>query len=140
MTVRGDQIADRQSKSGVFVNEVLDPGDSGLLETINKDPQAYIRNQSWAAVSLDGPQSLIELRSLYEHLQARILELIETLDEVRASPDYEIYQVAEQDAAVIERIAAAQRAEVEEEIAGLKGVAERLAAEEVRELVGAVPF
>ena len=91
------------------------------------------------AVSLDGSQGLMEPRSLYEHLQARILDLIETLDEVRASPDYEIFQVAEQDAAVIERIAAAQRAELEEEIEGLKRVADRLATE-ARELAGEVPF
>ena len=35
--------------------------------------------------------TLMELRSLYEHLQARILELIETLDTLRASPDYEVF-------------------------------------------------
>ena len=104
-------------------------GDIELLETIAKDPQAFIRNQGWAAVSLDRSQGLLKLRSLYEHLQARILELIETLDAVRASPDYEIFQVAEQDAAVIEQIAAAQRGELEEESGLLKAEAERLARE-----------
>jgi hypothetical protein len=48
-----------------------------LLERIAKDPQAFIRQQGWASVSLDGDHTLMELRSLYEHLQARILELIE---------------------------------------------------------------
>ncbi|MCF7732826.1 MAG: hypothetical protein K9N23_14145 [Akkermansiaceae bacterium] len=139
MTVRGYQIAGRQSKPGVFLEEARDRGGIGLLETIAKDPQAFIRNQGWAAASLDGSQSLIELRSLYEHLQARVLELIETLDDVRTSPDDEIFQAAEQDAAVIDRIAAAQRAEVEEDIEGLKGVAERVAGE-ARELVGEVAF
>ncbi len=117
-------------------------GDIEMLELIAKDPQAFIRNQGWAAVSLDGSEGLLELRSLYEHLQARILELIETLDEVRASADYEIFKVAEQDAAVIERIAAAQRVELEEEIDSLKAEAERLAGEvgEVGELVGQVAF
>ena len=57
--------------------------------------------------------------------------------EARASPDYEIFQVAEQDAAVIERIAAAQRAGLEEEIGDLKAEAERLAGE-VEELAGQV--
>ena len=38
----------------------------------------------------------MELRSLYEHLQARILEMIETLDDVRASADYQIFQAAEE--------------------------------------------
>ncbi len=44
-----------------------------------------------------------------------------------------------QDAAVIERIATAQRAELVEEIGGVKEEAERLAGE-VRELVGVVAF
>ena len=81
----------------------------------------------------------MELRSLYEHLQARILELIETLDEVRASADYEIYQAAEEDESVIGRIVAAQREELEKEIGELKVEAERIAGE-AQELVGELPF
>ena len=37
---------------------------------------------------------LEELRSLYEHLQLSILEMIETLDEVRASADCEVFRAA----------------------------------------------
>ena len=86
--------------------------------------------------------TLMELRSLYEHLQARILELIElieTLDTLRASPDYEVFLFAENDAAVIDTIAAAQQEELEKEITGLQAEAERVA-EEARELAGEVPF
>lgn len=39
----------------------------------------------------------MELRSLYEHLQARILEMIESLDELRASAGYEVFRAAEED-------------------------------------------
>ena len=81
----------------------------------------------------------MELRSLYEHLQARILELIETLDTLRASPDYEVFLFAEKDAAVIDTIAAAQQEELEKEISGLK--VEALETEkEIEELVGSSPF
>jgi hypothetical protein len=52
---------------------------------------------------------LEELRSFYEHLQARLLEMIETLDELRASAEMEVFRVVEQDEKVIDRIAAAQR-------------------------------
>jgi cell division protein FtsB len=81
----------------------------------------------------------MELRSLYEHLQASILEMIETLDEVRASADYEVFEAAEEDESVIGRIVAAQREELEREIAGLKAEGDRIA-EEARELAGEVPF
>jgi DNA polymerase-3 subunit epsilon len=82
---------------------------------------------------------LEELRSLYEHLQARILEMIETLDELRASAEMEIFREVEQDEKVIDRIAAAQREELEQEIAALEKEA-RAREEEIEELVGASPF
>ena len=110
-----------------------------MLERIAKDPQVFIRQQGWASVSLDGDHTLMELRSLYEYLQARILELIETLDTLRASPDYEVFLFAEKDAAVIDTIATAQQEELEKEITGLQVEAERVA-EEARELAGEVPF
>jgi hypothetical protein len=81
----------------------------------------------------------MELRALYEHLQARILELIETLDEVRASADYVIFQAAETDGSVIGQIVTTQQEELEQEFAALKAEAERTA-EEAKVLVGEVPF
>jgi FtsZ-binding cell division protein ZapB len=81
----------------------------------------------------------MELRSLYEHLQAKILEMIETLDELRVSAEMEIFREVERDDQAIGRITAAQREELEREIAGLEKEAERVA-EEARELAGEVPF
>ena len=40
-----------------------------------QDPQAFILKQGWGSVSLDSERGLKELRALYEHLQARILEI-----------------------------------------------------------------
>jgi Tfp pilus assembly PilM family ATPase len=65
--------------------------------------------------------------------------MIETLDEVRASADYEVFEAAEEDESVIVRIVAAQRTEVEREIAGLEAEA-RKAEKEMEELVGETPF
>ena len=100
---------------------------------------AHARARVVPSVSLDGARGLMELRSLYEHLQARILEMIETLDEVRASADYEVFQAAEEDESVIGRIVSAQRDELEREIGELKVEAEKIAVE-ARELAGKVPF
>ena len=109
------------------------------MELIAKDPQAFILKQGWASISLDAERGLKELRSLYEHLQARILEMIETLVEVRASADYEVFRAAEQDESVIGSIVSVQREELEREIGELKVEAERIAGE-ARELAGEVPF
>jgi hypothetical protein len=113
-------------------------GDIELLELIAKDPQAFIRQQGWSSVSLDGDHTLMELRSLYEHLQARILKLIETLDTLHASPDYEVFLFAEKDA-VIHIIVVAQREELEQEIEELQAEA-RAGEREIEELVGETPF
>ena len=121
------------------INEARDRGDIELLETIAKDPQAFILQQGWASVSLDGDHGLKELRSLYEHLQARILEMIETLDELRASAEFEVFRAAEEDPAVIDQVVEAQRVELEDEIAELETEAERVETEIV-ELVGEVLF
>ena len=90
-------------------------------------------------MTLDGDHGLKELRSLYEHLQARILEMIETLDELRASAEFEVFQAAEEDEEVIGRIVSTQRKELEQEIGELKTEAAKVA-EEARELAGEVPF
>ncbi|MGL4399551.1 MAG: hypothetical protein ACRCXD_06760 [Luteolibacter sp.] len=69
----------------------------------------------------------------------RILEMIETLDEVWASAEFEIFRKVARDEEVIGRIVAAQRNELEREIAGLNAEAERVA-EDAREPAGEVPF
>ncbi len=121
------------------INEARDRGDIELLELIAKNPQAFILKQGWASVSLDVSRGLVELRSLYEHLQARILEMIETLDEVRASADYEVFRSAEEDESVIGRIVSAQREALEQEIKSLEKEA-RARESEIEELVGTAPF
>lgn len=121
------------------INDARDRSDIELLELIARDPQAFILKQGWASVSLDVERGLKELRSLYEHLQARILEMIETLDDLRASAEMEVFRAAEEDEGVIGGIVAGQRDELEQEIAVLKAEAERVA-EEARELAGEMPF
>lgn len=121
------------------INEARDRGDIELLELIAKDPQAFILKQGWASVSFDPERGLKELRSLYEDLQARILEMIETLDELRASKEMEIFRKEEQDGSVIDRITAAQREELEREIEGLQAEA-GLVEEEARHMARNMPF
>ena len=65
--------------------------------------------------------------------------MIETLDELRASPDYELFQFAEKDAGVIDQVVEAQRVELEQEIGELETEAERKN-REIEELVGKVVF
>jgi len=64
---------------------------------------------------------------------------LRTLDDLRASGDYQVFQAAEKDESVIGQIVSAQREGLEKEIGNLEAEAERVA-EEARELAGDVPF
>ena len=64
---------------------------------------------------------------------------LRTLDDLRASGDYQVFQAAEKGETVIGRIVSAQREELEKEIANLEAEAERVG-EEARELAGELPF
>ncbi len=121
------------------INDARERGDIDLLEQIAKNPDAFIRKQGWASISIDQERGVTEMRALYEHLQARILELIALLDDVKTSVEYEIHRKAEQDQTVISRIIAMQRAELEAEIEQLLSEAEQVATE-ARELTDNVPF
>jgi len=121
------------------INDARDRGNIELLETIAKNPQAFILKQGWSSISLDEAKGVMEMRALYEHLQAKILELIETLDELRGSADFALFEYAEQDDGILDQVAAAQRAELEQEIEALNAEAERRA-REVEELTGELPF
>ncbi len=65
--------------------------------------------------------------------------MIETLDEVRASAEMEVFREVEQDKKVIAQITAAQREELEQEIVDLQ-VEAQVREEEIEELVGSAPF
>ncbi len=78
------------------------------------------------------------------HLWLKISRLIrnpslETLDELRASAEFEFFKAAAVDESVVENIVSAQREEPEQEIGELKGEADRVESEIV-ELVGVVVF
>jgi len=64
---------------------------------------------------------------------------LRTLDDLRASGDYQVFQAAEKDESVIGQIVSAQREELEQEIVRLKIESEKVA-EEARELAGEMPF
>ena len=50
-------------------------GDIELLELIAKDPQAFILEQGWASVSLDGARGLMELEREIGELKEEVGEL-----------------------------------------------------------------
>ena len=72
---------------------------------------------------------------MYETLQLEIITVIESLNQLRESPDYELCRISEQKPGVLDELAAQRQKLLENESAELEAQASRLA-EEIKELNG----
>jgi DNA polymerase-3 subunit epsilon len=101
------------------INRARDEGDIERLREIARDPQGFIARQGWVELALDENEDLTALERLHESLQGKILELIEALDGLKASPEYELHQHLQQVPEQFDAIVADLRAALEKEIAKL---------------------
>ncbi len=72
-------------------------------------------------------------------LQIKIVEVIEATDQLKESPDYELYGLAQRDASILETVGAQQERQIEAECNKLSEEAEELA-KQVEELTGEPAF
>jgi DNA polymerase-3 subunit epsilon len=121
------------------INQAKDNGDIELLSEIAEDPQGFILRQGWANLDLGDKAELTQLRRLHETLQAEIKVVVASLKQLRASPDYELCQHAEQRPGVLVELAAERSTQLEIENAELEKQAERLA-KEIKRLGGTEKF
>jgi hypothetical protein len=72
---------------------------------------------------------LTQLRRLYETLQLEIIPVLESLNQLRESPDYELCQLSEKKPSLLDELAAERAKVLEKESAELEKEAKRLAGE-----------
>ncbi len=84
---------------------------------------------------VDNTIALAERHPKHETLQLEIIAVLESLNRLRESPDYELCQVSEQKPGVLEELAAERKKVLEKESAELEKKTDRLA-EEIKELSG----
>ena len=117
------------------INQAKDNGDIATLREIAEDPAGFLLRRGWATLDFTDVEELAQLKRLHETLQKEIAAVTEALKELRASPDYELCQLAEQKPGVLEELAAERAKQLEIEIADLEKQAERLAME-IKKLSG----
>jgi hypothetical protein len=118
-----------------IINQAKDNGDIETLREIAEDPEGFLFRKGWANLDFGDKEELTQLRRLHETLQAEIKVAVEALKQLRASPDYELCQLAEQKPGVLDELAAERAKQLEVENAELELQAERLA-ENIRKLSG----
>jgi hypothetical protein len=75
---------------------------------------------------------------LYETLQLEIITVLESLNQLRESPDYELCQLSERKPGALDALAAERAKVLDQEAAELEKQADRLA-KEITELAGETP-
>ena len=115
------------SKLTAAINLAKDTGDIELLREIAEDPHGFILRQGWAKLDFSDQEELTQLKRLHETLQKEIAAVTESLNQLRASPDYELCQLAEQKPGMLDELAAERVKQLEVENAELEQQAERLA-------------
>ncbi|MDC0361368.1 3'-5' exonuclease [Alphaproteobacteria bacterium] len=109
-----------------IANAARDNGDIDLLEEISADPDAFIKKQGWESLDLKESRDVADLQSLYATLQIRIIELLELIDALHTSPDYELYMLSRDNPDLLKEIAEEQKSALIREIAELEKEAEKL--------------
>jgi DNA polymerase-3 subunit epsilon len=120
------------------INRAKDSGDIETLRQIAEDPHGFILRQGWASLDFSEEAELTQLRRLYETLQIEIIGVIESLGQLRESPEYELWQIIEKKPGELDELAAERAKVLEKERAELEKEAERLAGE-IEELAGEAP-
>jgi DNA polymerase-3 subunit epsilon len=123
------------TKLAAAINQAKDSGDIELLREIADDPHGFILRRGWGKLDFKDVEELAQLKKLAETLQKEIAAVTVSLKELRASPDYELCQLAEQKPGVLDELAAERVKQLELENAALEKQAELLA-QEIKTLSG----
>ena len=120
------------------INRAKEAGDIKTLREIAEDPHGFILRQGWASLDFSDDVELAQLRRLHETLQMEIITVLEALNLLRESPDYELCRISEERPGVLDELAADRKKLLEIESAELEVKANRLA-DEIKELSGQAP-
>ena len=120
------------------INLAKDSGDIATLREIADDPNAFILRQGWLRIDFREEEELRHLRRLYETLQLEILSVLESVNRMRESPEYELCRLTEEDAGALQRVSEQRTKLLESERAKLESEAEALA-RDIAELTGSEP-
>jgi hypothetical protein len=122
-------------KLAAAIHQAKGSGDIGTLRKIAADPQGFMLRHGWAKLDFGDPEKLMPLKRLHETLQEEIASVTESLEELRASPDYELCRLAEPKSGKLNKLAAKRASRLQVKNRELELHAERLA-KEIKRLSG----
>ena len=136
-----DRFANQPEKLATYthltsaINKAREDGNITLLREIANDPHGFILRAGWASLDFDDAIVAKSLRLLLDTLQLEIVSTMDMLNELRESPEYELYTLSTNKPTLLDEVAAEQGRAIAAEVVELEAKAEKLRAEIV-ELTG----
>lgn len=118
-----------------IINQAKDSGAIEILREIARDPNQFLAAHGYEFLNLQDETGLKDLELLYKMLQDKIQQSQSLLDELRASGDYELWTLCQQDAVFLDSVAKDQIQDLEKEVLELESESEALA-DEISKLTG----
>jgi DNA polymerase III epsilon subunit-like protein len=127
-----DLVNSDQSKSKAYtrllaiINQAKARMDIALMREIANDPPAFMRKNNLGELQEYAEDGSENLRRLYDSLQAKILDAIASIDELRSGAQFELFRLASRRAGYINEVATQYRAEIDAECEILMAEADKL--------------
>ena len=117
------------------INLARDKGDIDQLREIANDPHGFILRHGWTSLDFSDSVEVESLRRLIETLQMEIVTMLDALNELHESGDFELHRLSTLRPGFLEQVASEQVKAIDVETAELNIEAERLSME-IAELTG----
>jgi len=120
------------------INQAKDSGDIKTLREIADDPLGFMMRQGWSTLDFSDSAEIAQLRRLHEMLQLDIIAVLESLNKLRESPDYELSELVKKKPGFMDELVEERQKRLDSESADLEKEAAKLASE-FEELTGESP-
>jgi hypothetical protein len=104
-------------------------GDLDRLRQIASDPRGFILQQGWVSLDFREEEHAARLAKLLESLETEILSVLEATNQLRASPELELYELTTKNPEMFDEVVSKQTTLLEKEIIDLKNEADQLSKE-----------
>src|SRR6266496_5459689 len=127
-----DRFADKPEKLQTYgkltaaINRAKDTGDLDTLRQIAGDPHGFILRQGRASLDFREEEHAARLAKLLESLEMEILSVLEATNQLRASPEFELYELTARKPEMFDNVVGKQTALLEKEISDLTNEADKL--------------
>ena len=127
----------KYEKLTAYINLAKEEGDLDTLEKIASDPEAFCAKRGIGILDFsdETEKEADSLQRLWNALQSKIISVIQAIEELKQTPEHEIYIISEKNRTFLNGVIEKQQSGIEKEINSLRKEANSLK-HEIEQLTG----